>query len=269
MYFKLALIAGLSAVSVVRAQSTATGAGDDAAALQQKLANPVASLRTLPLQSNFDFGLGPNKDGFRYTLNIQPVLPFSLSPKWNLISRTIVPLVSQSGVIGNSSQTGLGDTAQTFYFSPNTNKSVIWGAGPSLLIPTATNEVLGSKKLGLGVSGVVLKQSGQWTVGGLVTEVWSVAGQSRRADFAITALQPFLTYNTKNRWILTAQTETTHEWKSNTWNVPILLQAAKLLIVGKTPVTVGGGLRCWANSPAGGPRGCGFRLFVTPLFPKR
>src|SRR5215467_14574850 len=105
--------------------------------LAKKLSNPVASLISVPFQSNFDFGLGPNEDGFRYTLNFQPVIPITLTPNWNLISRTILPVIHQSDVVGTGSQTGLGDVVQSFFLSPNKTKPFIWGVGPAFLIPTA------------------------------------------------------------------------------------------------------------------------------------
>jgi len=242
---------------------------DDPQALAKKLSNPVASLISLPLQSNFDFGMGPNEDGFRYTLNVQPVIPIALNKDWNLISRTIVPIIGQTNVVGTSSQFGLGDTVQSFFFSPNKTEPVIWGVGPQLLIPTATNEYLGTQKLGVGMTGLVLKQKGQWTVGALVGHLWSVAGKDTRADFSTTNIQPFVSYTTKTAWTINVNTESTYEWKSETWNVPIHFTVTKLVKFGKQPVSVGGALRCWATSGPGGPQWCGFRFILTPLFPKK
>lgn len=241
----------------------------DAQALAKKLANPVASLISLPFQNNFDFGMGPNEDGFRYTLNVQPVIPIALNKDWNLISRTIVPIIGQTNVVGTSSQFGLGDTIQSFFFSPNKSEPFVWGVGPQFLIPTATNEYLGTQKFGVGGTVLVLKQKGKWTVGMLVGHLWSVAGKDSRADFSTTNLQPFISYTTKTAWTIALNTESTYEWKSETWNVPIHIQVTKLVRFGKQPVSVGGALRCWATSGPGGPQWCGFRILFTPLFPKK
>lgn len=137
--------------------------------------------------------MGPNQDGFRYTLNIQPVVPFKINQDWNLISRTVVPIVHQSDVFGTTSQTGLSDTVQSFFLSPHKTKPFIWGAGPVLLLPTATNHLLGTQKFGLGATLVVLKQQKQWTHGALFNHIWSVAGASNRDDVSGTFLQPFVT----------------------------------------------------------------------------
>ena len=144
---------------------------EDPQALAKKLANPISSLISVPFQNNFDFGMGPDKDGFRYTMNFQPVIPVALNKDWNLISRTILPVMAQDDVVGTSSQFGLGDTVQSFFFSPNKTEPFIWGAGPVLLIPTATDEVLGTQKFGIGPTVVVLKQQKGWTVGTLFNNV--------------------------------------------------------------------------------------------------
>lgn len=197
-------------------------APEDPAALAKKLANPVASLISLPFQSNFDFGMGPNGNGFRYTLNVQPVIPIALNKDWNLISRTIVPIMGQSDVVAEgSSQFGLGDTIEALFFSPNKSEPFIWAVGPQVLIPTATNEFLGGKKLGLGPTALILKQKGPWSVGTLAGHFWSVAGSDSRPSVSLTNLQPFVSYSTKSAWTYTLNTESTYDWKGKQWNVPI------------------------------------------------
>lgn len=252
-----------------RGESSPQTPGDDAQALAKKLSNPVASLISLPFQSNFDFGMGPAKKGFRYTLNIQPVIPMSLGPKWNLISRTIIPVMGQDNVIGTTAQFGLGDIVQSFFFSPNKTEPIIWGFGPQFLIPTATSQYLGTQKFGVGLTGLVLKQQGKWTVGALINHMWSVAGKSTRADVSLTYIQPFISYTTKTAWTYNLNTETTYDWVGKTSNVPIHFTVSKLVRFGKQPVSIGGSLRCWAHSSPGGPQWCGFRLVITPLFPKK
>ena len=243
---------------------------DDAAALAKKLSNPVSSLISLPFQSTFDFGMGPDGHGFRQTLNISPVIPVTLNKDWNLISRTIIPIMGQHNVVApGSTQFGLGDITQAFFFSPNKTEPVIWAIGPQLMIPTATNQYLGSKKLSLGPTFLILKQQGPWSVGALTGHFWSVAGSDTRPSVSMTNFQPFVSYSTKTAWTYTLNTESTYDWKGKQWNVPIHLSVAKLVRFGKQPVSIGGTLRCWAESSATGPTGCGFRLTVTPLFPRK
>jgi len=244
-----------------------TAATDDTHELAKKLSNPVATLISFPLQSKFDFGMGKGS-GWRYTLNVQPVIPFVITPKWNLISRTILPIVHQHNVAGVGTQTGLGDLSQSFFFSPTDSKRFIWGVGPQLLIPTATNSFLGSRKFGIGPSLLVLKQEEGWTYGTLANHVWSVAGSNNHPDVNSTFIQPFLSYNTKDAWTYGLNAEASYDWTGNHWNIPIHVTISKLTKFGNRPVSVGGALRCWATSSPGGPEGCGFRIIVTPLFPK-
>ncbi len=242
---------------------------DDSAALSKKLANPVSSLISFPIQTNFDFGMGTGS-GWRMTTNVQPVIPISLNKEWNLISRTIIPIIHQGNVVAQGTgQTGLGDTVQSIFISPNKTEPFIWGLGPAILVPTATNQFLGSKQLGLGPTAVVLKQEGPWTIGALWNHIWRVAGGSGRPRVNADFIQPFLTYSTKDGWSYALNTESTYDWTGNHWAVPIHFQVSKIVRFGKQPVSFGGALRCWATSPNGGPEGCGLRIVVTGLFPKK
>jgi hypothetical protein len=244
-------------------------AADDAAELAKKLSNPVAALISVPFQNNFDFGGGPNADGFRYTLNFQPVAPFTLTEQWNLITRTIVPFIHQEDMIGNSSQTGLGDITQSFFFSPKapTSGGWIWGAGPVFLYPSATDDLLGTEKFGLGPTAVFLKQEHGWTYGALVNHLWSVAGNDNRADVSSTFLQPFVSFTTKKQTTFTLNMESTYDWESSQWTVPINVMVAQLVKIGKMPVQFQVGGRYYADGPSDGPN-WGLRLAVVLLFPK-
>ena len=248
---------------------TTPNTATDAQELAKKLSNPVASLISLPMQSNLDFGMGAGS-GWRYTLNVQPVIPIALSPNWNLISRTIIPIIHQGNVTGpNTSQNGLGDIVQSLFFSPNKTEPFIWAVGPVFLLPTATDGRLGAQKWGVGPTALALKQKKGWTYGVLANHIWSVAGKSSRADVSVTFVQPFLSYSNKQAWTYSINTESTYDWVSNSWSVPINPFISKLVRFGKQPISFGGGVKCWVTAPAGAPEGCGLRIVVTALFPKR
>jgi len=239
--------------------------------LAKKLANPVAALISVPLQLNYDRKIGPAEKGERWSLNIQPVIPFDLGGGWNVISRTIAPIVSQDNIYpGAGSQFGLGDILQSLFFSPKspTSSGWIWGAGPVLLLPTGTDDLLTGKKWGAGPTAVAVKQIAQLTYGLLFNHIWSYAGDSRRSDVSTTFLQPFFSYTTATAWSFTLQTETTYDWENEQWSVPINASASKVLRIGTQTLSVGGGVRYWADGPQLGPHGWGARASVTFMFPK-
>jgi hypothetical protein len=261
-----------SGSETLKAQEAEAG-GTAAQELAKKLSNPIASLISFPLQANFDFKIGPEDGGWRETLNVQPVIPISISKDWNMISRTILPLTYQSDVVpGIGSQGGLGDVVQSLFFSPQapTSGGLIWGAGPVLLFPTATNDRLGADKWGAGPTFVVLKQQSGWTFGALGNHIWSYAGDDDRGDVSTTFVQPFVARTTKTLTTYNLNTETTYNWKADEdeWSVPINFSVSQLTKFGKLPVSLTGGLRYWLEAPPNAASGWGFRFGVTFLFPK-
>ena len=260
-----------SLFAILTAIVTNSAAAADSQELAKQLSNPVAALISVPFQYNYDRGMGPNNNGHRNTLNIQPVIPITLNNEWNLISRTILPVMWQSDVSGDGkSQSGLGDTTQSFFFSPAkpTAAGTIWGLGPALLLPTGTNNALSSRKWAAGPTGVILQQNGPWTYGGLANHMWSYAGQSSRPGVSSTFLQPFVAYAAPHAITYTLDTESTYNWKQSAWSVPINFQVSKVTKIGDQHVSFQVGARYWAESPQDGPRGWGGRFTVTLLFPK-
>ncbi|MFT2214817.1 transporter [Rhizobium giardinii] len=266
----MALFRSLICALALLAATGSIYAQDSSADLAKKLSNPIASLISVPFQFNHDHGYGP-LDGDKSALNIQPVVPISLNEDWNLISRTILPVVWQDDIAGPSgSQFGLGDTVQSFFLSPAkpTESGIVWGAGPVFLIPTATDDLLGGEKWGAGPTVVALKQDGPWTYGVLANHIWSFSGNDDRNDISNTFLQPFLSYTTPDAWTFGLNTESTYDWKAKEWSVPINLTISKLVKIDDQPISLTAGVRYWATAPDNGPEGLGVRLGLTFLFPK-
>jgi len=239
--------------------------------LAKQLANPVAALISLPIQLNYDSDYGADDGGSVLRINVQPVIPFALNDDWNLISRTILPIVDQNDVpFSGVSEFGLADTVQSVFFSPKapTASGWIWGVGPVLLLPTATDDVLGGKKWGIGPTAVLLKQQGPWTYGGLGNHIESFAGDSDRADISATFLQPFVSYVTPSKTTYALNTESTYNWETKDWSIPVNVTVTQLLRMGNQLVSIGGGLRYWVESPDSGPEGWGIRINFTLLYPK-
>ena len=252
------------------ASATDTGGTVDSSAdLAMTLANPIGALISVPFQSNFDFDGGPTGDGYQFKLNLQPIVPISLNEDWLLISRTILPFVDQQDIVGTSSQTGLADTLQSFFFSPvePTEADWIWGAGPAMLLPTATDSLLGTEKWGAGPTAVVLRQQGGWTYGALANQIWSFAGDSSRAEVNATYFQPFVSYTTKTSTTFTLNTETTYDWSNDQWTVPLNFMVQQIMKVGDQPIALTLGARYYADKPNNGPD-WGLRFAVVFLFPR-
>jgi hypothetical protein len=244
------------------------GANDNHAELAKKLSNPVANLISVPVQANFDFGYGADDGGFRMTINVQPVIPITLNKDWNLITRTILPIIYQNDVPGpGDSKFGLGDTLLSLFASPSSTEPFIWGVGPALMLRTDTAAELGTGKWGVGPTAVILKQAGHVTFGTLANHIWSFAGDSDRGNVSSTFLQPFFAYTLPTATTFTLNSEASYDWLGKQWLVPLNLMAAQLLAPGGQPLQVQVGARYYAVSPTGGPE-WGLRFALTLLFPK-
>jgi hypothetical protein len=269
----LLLIAILAAPLAARADddgvnlNPAATSADSDAALAKQLQNPVAALISVPFQNNVDFGIGANKVS-RYLLNIQPVVPFALNAQWNLISRTIAPVINLPSIApGVPSRFGLGDTTESLFLSPKASfHGVILGAGPIFLLPTATEPALGAGKFGIGPTAVALTQQNGFTYGILANQLWSVAGNAGRRSVNATFLQPFLSYTWSTSTSVTVNTESTYDWTARQWTVPVNLLASQVINIGRQPLSLSLGGREYAVRPNGGAD-WGIRFVVTFLFP--
>ncbi len=258
-------------------------------ALAAAAQNPIASMSSLPFQNNTYFGAGPNHDKTANVLNIQPVLPFSVG-EWNIISRTILPLIyvpsvnsgfgaaslgenttaAGAGPRGIPETFGLGDINQTFYFSPAAPSDFIWGVGPSFNLPTATDRVIGSGKFSMGPAAVGLVTPKPWVIGVLARQLLSVAGPNGRTDVNQTLLQPFVNYNLADGWYLSSSPVITANWSaasSQRWSVPIGGGGGRIFKIGGQPINASVQAFNYVERPSAGPDWA-LRLQVQLLFPR-
>jgi hypothetical protein len=219
-------------------------------ALRNAAQNPVASLISVPVQENWNFGIQPGSR-VQNVLNIQPVIPISLGEKWNLITRWITPIIYQpipepqppGPPVQQKGIYGLGDLNPSFFLSPKKSK-VIWGIGPTFVFPTATNTTyLGQGKFSMGPTIVVLVQPTHWTIGFLANNYWSVAGHSNLDKPAVNQflLQWFANYNMKKGWYLTSGPIITANWRAssgNVWVVPFGGGVGRIMKLGFQPVNI-------------------------------
>ncbi len=216
-HLAVAILAG--AISAASA-----GAESDKRELAKKSQNPIGNMVSLPFQNNTSFGIGPD-DKVSNVLNIQPVYPVSLGSKWNLINRAIVPVIYRQEIIPNTGSTfGLGDISYTGYISPADPGKLIWGAGPSFLFPTATEDQWASDKFSVGAGVIALTMPGNWVLGGLVSNIWSVAGDDNAADVNQMSFQLIANYNLSDGWYLSSTPVITANWEApedNRWTIPI------------------------------------------------
>ena len=243
----------------------------DADALAKQLSNPIASLTSVPLQLNYDDGYGADGAGHKVLLNVQPVIPVSIGDDWTMISRTIVPIVQQDDVIaGEGGQFGLGDVTQSLFFSPraHTKGGWTWGIGPAFLVPTATDDLLGTEQWAAGPTAIALRQTeGGWTYGFLFNHLWSFAGNDDRAAVSQTFLQPFLSKALGQGRTVSVNFESSYDWKGSQWSVPLNIGYSKVARIGSQMVSWQGGVRYWVETPKGGPE-WGLRGTLTLLFPR-
>ncbi|HMF89739.1 MAG TPA: neuromedin U [Candidatus Angelobacter sp.] len=240
--------------------------------LQKDVQNPVANLISVPFQNN----MNPNitADGrIQNVLNIQPVIPVSISKDWNLILRIITPLIYQPDLRQNDRGTfGLGDMNPTFFFSPSKPGKLIWGAGPAFALPTATSQLLGQGKTSLGPGVVALVQPGPWTIGAVTSNVWSVAGPSGRPDVNQMSLQYFFVYQLGHGWYMNSGPILTANWNAapgDKWVVPFGGGLGRVFKLGFQPVNAeiniyGNAVR--PNNPPSAP--WQFRFQMTLLYPQ-
>ena len=271
-YIKQAFAAITLSIVIMGGVPLLAAAEQSAEELAKKVQNPVADLISVPLQNNFNFNVGP-EDGLQYVLNVQPVIPIKLNADWNLITRTIVPIISQPGFTRDQDRVnGIGDIQFTPFLSPRNSEGLIWGVGPVVQFPTNSNDRLGNDRWGLGASAVALKMSkgSPWVYGALVNNIWSVSGYNSDPSYSNFLIQPFLNYNFSGGFYLSSAPIITANWKADSgdrWTIPLGGGAGKIVHLGRLPRKLQGQAYYNVATPDYGAD-WQLRLQVQFLFPK-
>ena len=236
-FFSAILVAALAGTG--RAKE-GTAADEEATALAKATQNPVADLISIPVQFNFNSGGDLGTQAYSL-VNLQPVFPLSVNDKWNVIVRTIVPFASIPVPAGDRAY-GIGDIQEQIFFTPAKTGGLIWGVGPQLSLPTATNYLAASGQTALGPTAAALKMSGPWVVGAVINNVWRIMGDDTGPGMNQLFLQPFINYNLKRGWALSSAPAITANWNAPSgeeWTVPIGMGISKVDRIGSRPVSLG------------------------------
>ena len=238
----------------------------DEGALAKATQNPLAAMYSLPFQNNTTFGNGPYNRA-QNVLNIQPVIPFSITNKINLVNRIIIPVVTQPSQTENNSTTGLGDINYTAWFSPAKSSKITYGIGPAIQIPTASSDEFGSGEFGIGPSVVALIMLNKWVAGLVTNNIWSF-GEAEESKFLF---QYFVNYNLPKAWYIVSGPIMTANWNAPTgqkWIVPLGAGAGKVFKIAKQPINVNGQVFYNVEKPEG-VGDIQSRIQIHLLFPKK
>ena len=236
----------------VAAETNATPSVDELVKLKQ---NPVSGLRQIELQATVNPGLH-NSGKTSSNFSIQPVWPIALNEDWRLITYTILPVIQQPGAPGESSVAGLSDTLINLFVSPQKAGAVVWGAGPSILLPTRTNPALGSDRVALGPALVLFYPQDKWSAGVVLQNGWSLGGSGRNRVNAAGA-QYILNYNLPGGWYLYSNATITADWiakERDRWTVPVGGGAGRVFTIGKQSVSASLQALAYPVTPQNGPR---------------
>ncbi|MFK5855341.1 MAG: transporter [Bacteroidota bacterium] len=251
--------------SQLQANGKSITATDTVSNLAADVQNPVANMISIPFQLDIFNNIG-SENKTAVALSIQPVIPIKLSANWNIITRTIIPLIylpdGFNGLdilpqnVTDNTKIGLGDINISGFLSPAEPGKIIWGVGPCINLPTASNSYLGSQKWSAGPTFAVLTQPEPWTIGILVNQLWSFAGDKESSDVDQIMIQPFFGFNLSKGWYLTSSPIITRDWtvsNKDGWMIPIGAGCGRIITIGKLPVNISLEGYYYVDRPVGGP----------------
>ena len=260
------IIFGLATFTVNGQTHTHDGSTHTHQDLAKQSANPIGNLISLPLQFNFNQGLG-EFDRSQFVLNIEPVLPIELNSSVTMINRIIIPIINQPDVSSDSGSTfGIGNTNYTAFFTPAHPGAIIWGLGPTFTIPTISSTDLGGTDFGIGPSLVVLGMPGHFVLGFLVSNTWSYL----TSDIDMFMFQYFITLNFKGGWYINTTPVMTANWNADEgeqWTIPVGAGGGLVTHIGSQHIKFQLQAYSYVAKPTNGPDWL-MQFTVMLLFPK-
>ncbi|MGH8120479.1 MAG: neuromedin U [Gammaproteobacteria bacterium] len=216
------MLAGITIALVPGAVYTVAAAEENNASVQiaKEDQNPLTRFYTVRFEDNAQFGFGPDNEVLNF-FRIQPLIPFKLNENWHLVIRAIIPIAHQPWP---ESTNGLSDIGLNFFLTPGRTGKFIWGVGPGFLLPTATDERIGTEKWSAGPAVAAAYFSGPWVIGGVIQNLWSFAGDDQRQEVNVMTFRPLINYNLPNGWYLSSSPSIVANWKAdgaNRWLVPL------------------------------------------------
>ncbi|MCY1721578.1 hypothetical protein OU798_14575 [Prolixibacteraceae bacterium Z1-6] len=241
---KVILVAALAVFGLnsVSAQDESSGTAlSEQEEIAQKLQNPLASIIALPIQHNIGTGV-PGYEGSTYTMLLQPIIATDFN-KFSIVHRGVFGAsYLPASEAGDGSVFGMTDLNYSFFLAPKTGKKLAWGVGPSVDLPTATDQRLGSGKWSAGAGFVMVYQQNKWTFDMVFRQTMSFAGDSERADVSRFVGQTLVAYGLGNGWIVNTFPTITANWNAESgqkWTIPVGGGISKLVFLGKMPVSFG------------------------------
>ncbi|MFC6620045.1 hypothetical protein [Novosphingobium panipatense] len=257
----IVVLAGFSSCSAAAQEA------EDADELARKISNPAAFMISVPIHADLDLGDAAHDTVERYLLDIEPVIPFRLSQNWNMISHTDFPLAYSNPAGPGGGTFGLGDINQTLSFTPAKHGGLVWALGARASIPTATSKILGTGKLAVGPSLLLLRQTKSLTMGVSADHLWSIAGKSDRADISSTEVQPFLAWHIGGGRTISSNLDVSYDWEGDQWEVPLNVSFSKVTKVGRQMMSLSIGGKYWFEAPTDQPE-WGITIGAVLLFPQ-
>ena len=246
--------------------------------IDRRLNNPLADIWSLTFQNNTGMHEGDAVAGSEYSNNLffQPFMPFELGENKStmLTLRPVFPLVTQPVFDAEEPAhsvkhtTGFGDMQILGLAGPNRGEGLIWGAGATLKLPTAGNELLGQGKYQAGPAAMLFYLGKPW-VGGVLVQHWSsFAGDDDRADASRTDIQYIIRRSIPGAMSVGMGPTISVDWEADSDNrltVPVGLGVTKTVRWGGMPVK----LRAEAHYSIVAPDDYGstwnLRLQITPV----